>query len=274
MVTWLLQKGIKAHQKCSANISTSQVIRAGIVAQHLAQRGTCLAEEMQSFSFYGRVCAMKGLLQALPQEILCSTLHLLPTDATPSSHASAHLCAVQQSQGKGSGSSTLSTSSLDGTHTAGRIPAYPEAQNAGEMNGSGALHTPWTDSDPASRADAAVQDSSTSDKRPGSSKSEVQNTRKSVGIAEAAIQSTAATAGSADSAGTADSAGSAGTAGSADSAGTAGKRWLLLSDCALPACCAAVQQSTDAHHKFHAMSALAYCLARVKQCLQVSSVGI
>lgn len=48
-----------------------------------------------------------------------------------------------------------------------------------------------------------------------------------------------------------------------------GIAWLLLSDGALPACCAAVQQSTDAHHKFHAVSALAYCLDRIKQCLQV-----
>ena len=45
--------------------------------------------------------------------------------------------------------------------------------------------------------------------------------------------------------------------------------WSLLSDGALPACCAAVQASTDAHHKFHAVSALAFCLDRIKHCLQV-----
>ena len=29
---------------------------------------------MQQFSFYGRVCAMKGLLQALPKDVLCAKL--------------------------------------------------------------------------------------------------------------------------------------------------------------------------------------------------------
>lgn len=48
---------------------------------------------------------------------------------------------------------------------------------------------------------------------------------------------------------------------------------MLLSDGALPACCAAVQQSTDAHHKFHAVSALAFCLDRIRQCLQVRTIS-
>lgn len=45
----------------------------------------------------------------------------------------------------------------------------------------------------------------------------------------------------------------------------------LLSEAALPACCQAVVASTDAHHKFHSISALALCLERIKQCLQVKT---
>ena len=198
---------------------------------------------------------MKGLLQALPKEVLCSSLHLSPTDAPP---ASLQPSEAQPSRGRDSDSKTLSTLPLGTPQTAGRIPSHPVAQATDEMTGPQALHVPQTDPEPTATAATAVQDSATPHQLADSSESEAL--QRSAGKPETATQSTAGTAGSAHPAGT------------AGSAHTAGKAWLLLSDCALPACCAAVQQSTDAHHKFHAVSALAHCLARIKQCLQVSSL--
>ena len=165
----------------------------GIVAQHLAQRNTSLPQEMQQFSFYGRVCAMKGLLQALPQNLLCAQLQQL--SCTPVSDTHSHPTPVSLPQQGAS-------SSRQGDH--GSSGAQHVGSASGELQEQGSSE--------------AQQDDATrrSGKRQGAS-----------------------------------------------------HPWLLLSDGALPACCAAVQQSTDAHHKFHAVSALAYCLDRIKQCLQV-----
>ena len=165
----------------------------GIVAQHLAQRNISLSQEMQQFSFYGRVCAMKGLLQALPEDLLCAQLQQLSRTPVSDTHSDPTPASLLQ-QG--------ALSSRQGDH-----------------GSSGAQHM-------------------------GSTSGQVQEQ----GSSEAQQN---------------------GSARASSNRQAASHPWLLLSDGALPACCAAVQQSTDAHHKFHAVSALAFCLDRIKQCLQV-----
>ncbi|DBA69567.1 TPA: hypothetical protein ACH3X2_012764 [Trebouxia sp. C0005] len=164
----------------------------GIVAQHLAQRNISLSQEMQQFSFYGRVCAMKGLLQALPEDLLCAQLQQLSRTPVSDTHSDPTPASLLQ-QG--------ALSSRQGDH-----------------GSSGAQHM-------------------------GSTSGQVQEQ----GSSEAQQN---------------------GSARASSNRQAASHPWLLLSDGALPACCAAVQQSTDAHHKFHAVSALAFCLDRIKQCLQ------
>ena len=239
----------------------------GIVTQQLSLRGSSLAQEMKQFSFYGRVCAMKGFLQALPKEVLCSKLHMLPAAAALSaSHSSSSPSSYPAAQQSSSSPSS-----------------YPAPQ---QSNGSAPalsslslhIHSPQTDSTASSPANmseghaAAVQASHMhkTDSRRGhhtendaagsfspnrnhthESKSEEQHEQGYARVALPISQDRAS------------------KAGTASTAGTAGSVWMLLSDGALPACCAAVQQSTDAHHKFHAVSALAFCLDRIKQCLQV-----
>lgn len=163
------------------------------MAQHLAQRNTSLPQEMQQFSFYGRVCAMKGLLQALPEDLLCAQLQQLSHTPVSDTHSDPTPMGLRQ-QG------VLSS-------------------RQGMQGSSGAQHV--------ASASRELQDH-------GSSEAQQIGATRPSGKRQGASNP-----------------------------------WLLLSDGALPACCAAVQQSTDAHHKFHAVSALAYCLDRIKQCLQV-----
>ena len=172
----------------------------GIVAQHLAQRNTSLPQEMKQFSFYGRVCAMKGLLQALPQDLLCAQLQQLL--CTPGSDTHSDPTPVSLPQ-QGASSS-----------------------RHGDLGSSGAQHI--------GSASGELQEPGSSEAQQGSSEAQQDDASRASSKRQ-----------------------------------EASNPWLLLSDGALPACCAAVQQSTDAHHKFHAVSALAYCLDRIKQCLQV-----
>lgn len=222
----------------------------GIVARKLSLRGSSLAEEMKQFSFYGRVCAMKGFLQALPKEVLCSKLHMLPAVAPSAPH-----CPPSSSSGWKQDQSDSSAPSLS------RL----------------SLHTPspQTDSTASCSADSRSTDHAAAAEASDTHKTDAQCERTGSGAAQHLIHES----GSEEQGKqkprhealpmSQDEASTAGTTRPAGTAGTAGSAWMLLSHGALPACCAAVQQSTDAHHKFHAMSALAFCLERIKQCLQV-----
>ena len=184
----------------------------GIVAQHLTQRNTSLPQEMKQFSFYGRVCAMKGLLQALPHDLLCAQLRQLSCTPHSDTHSDTH-------------PDTHSDTHSDPTPVS--IPQQDASSGRqGDLGSSGAQHM--------GSASGELQDQGSSEAQPGSTTAQQDDATRA-------------------------------------SSNQQGSRhpWLLLSDGALPACCAAVQQSTDAHHKFHAVSALAYCLDRIKQCLQV-----
>ena len=187
----------------------------GLVAQHLAQRNTSLSQEMKKFSFYGRVCAMKGLLQALPQDLLCAQLQQLSRTPFSATHSDPTPASLPQ-QG--------SSPSRQGRH-----------------GSSGTQHM-------GSASGELLREQGSSEAQQGSAEAQQGSSEAQQGSSEAQQD---------------------------DARGAFSKQqgsshlWLLLSDAALPACCAAVQQSTDAHHKFHAVSALAYCLDRIKQCLQV-----
>ncbi|DBB01023.1 TPA: hypothetical protein ACH3X1_000923 [Trebouxia sp. C0004] len=170
----------------------------GIVAQHLTQRNTSLSKEMQQFSFYGHVCAMKGLLQALPEDLLCAQLQQLSRTPVPETHSDPTSVSLPQ-QGA-------------------------SFSRQGDRGSSGAQHI--------GSASGELQDQ-------GSSEAQQDGATRCSGKQQGASHP-----------------------------------WLLLSDGALPACCAAVQQSTDAHHKFHAVSALAYCLDKIKQCLQAQQAPL
>ena len=236
----------------------------GIVAQQLSLRGSSLAEEMKQFSFYGRVCAMKGFLQALPKEVLCSKLHMLPAaapSASPYPTSPSSCSALQQSNSSAPALSSLSvlahppqTDSTASPSTASMRKVHTAAVQASHMYKTDAQHV---------QAETNAADDFTLGKHQTfESKTEEPSEQGFAHVALPVSQDRASTTGTAGAAGTAHIAGAAGTAGSV---------WMLLSDGALPACCAAVQQSTDAHHKFHAVSALAFCLDRIKQCLQVCS---
>ena len=220
----------------------------GIVARKLTLRGLSLAEEMKQFSFYGRVCAMKGFLQALPKEVLCCKLHMLPAVAPSAPH---HPPSSGSKQDQ-SNSSAPSLSRLS-LHTAA---PQTDSTASSASDSRSTYHAAAVEASDTHKTDAQCE-------RTGGDaaqdlihelRSEEQGKQKQRYVGLPMTQDKASTAGTAGSAGTVDSAGSA---------------WMLLSDGALPACCAAVQQSTDAHHKFHAMSALAFGLERIKQCLQV-----
>lgn len=166
-----------------------------IVMQHLAEQHTSLASEMKKFSFYGHICAMKGLLQALPPSILT-----VPLTAGSSTH-----------QG-----------------TAGT--AEHADRNAPSLQADGSAATSAEADESAAPSIFGEGSTAASLEADGSAAPSIEAERS-----------------------------------------TAPRSWLLLTDGALPACCAAVVAATDAHHKFHAFSALALCLERVKQCLQVGS---
>lgn len=228
----------------------------GIVARKLSLRGSSLAEEMKQFSFYGRVCAMKGFLQALPKEVLCSKVHMLPSVAPLASHCPPSSSSGSKQAHSNSSAPSLSRPSLD-THafqTDSTALSASDSRSTDHAAAAEASDTHKTDAQ-CERTGSDAAQHFTHDLR-----CEEQGKQKPHHDALPMSQDEASTAGTA---GTADSAGTAGSAGSA---------WMLLSDGALPACCAAVQQSTDAHHKFHAMSALAFCLERIKQCLQVCPI--
>ena len=186
----------------------------GLVAQHLAQRNTSLSQEMKQFSFYGGVCAMKGLLQALPQDLLCAQLQQLSRTPFSATHSDPTPASLPQ---QGSSPSRQGRHGSSGTQHMGSA--------AGELREQG--------SSGAQQGSAEAQQGS-SEAQQGSSEAQQDDARRAFSKQQGSSH-----------------------------------LWLLLSDGALPACCAAVQQSTDAHHKFHAVSALAYCLDRIKQCLQV-----
>ena len=232
------------------------VVDEGIVAQQLSQRQSSLAEEMKQFSFYGRVCAMKGFLQALPKEVLCSQLHMLPAAAPLASHSlssPSSYSASNQSNSSVPASSSLSllTHSPQTDSTAPSPTAGTSKDHAAAVQTS---HAQKTDTQHGhAESDAAEASAHSGRYHTRESKLEEQREQGHIHVASQEGVSIA------------------GTAGRAGTAGTAGSTWMLLSDGALPACCAAVQQSTDAHHKFHAVSALAFCLDRIKQCLQVCS---
>ena len=210
----------------------------------LAQQGSSLAGEMRKFSSYGRVCAMKGLLQALPMDVLAAKLcidsHSMPdgtlqhqtlpssqseTAAKPQHYADKRSdgSLLEHTAASSKGETAIDTSrgtaavkQLQKGGVAGSISipmlnstAVVEQHQNGDVPGKGGGSTPDSGRDNHARVDPRASDST----RP----------------------------------------------------------WLLLSDGALPACCEAVRSSTDAHHKFHAVSALALCLERIKQCLQVRS---
>ena len=200
------------------------------MAQHLAQRGTTLAQEMQQFSFYGRVCAMKGLLQALPKSVLCAQLHILPStrasDAQPPRQP---------------GSAHNSTASAVESSAAMQPEAAVAAGSPSKQGATTVSGGPPQARDPVNVPKAASMSQASK---------------------QAKVQQASAPAELGDQLHDVTQQGEV-------PIGAAGLPWLLLSDGGLPACCAAVQQSTDAHHKFHAVSALAYCLDRIKHCLQV-----
>ena len=161
---------------------------------------------------------MKGLLQALPKDLLCAKLHQLPAASMAAPSASP----CQQSPTTWQQDQRLS-------HTQRYGHALSDMQQADALSSRQQPQT-LLDSSHAQQAGAVTEE---------------QQNKESPGP-----QQDGATRRSSSRHGE-------------------GGVWLLLSDGALPACCAAVQQSTDAHHKFHAVSALAYCLDRIKQCLQV-----
>lgn len=191
---------------------------AGIVLNKLAQQGSSLAHEMKKFSFHGRICAMKGLLQAVPQEVLTANLTVNATHVQLSASAS---------------SSRRGVAMFGTSHDVGR-PGAPQrsiGDTSGNASASGSHRTAKGCADPLEQPplQSTVQYlvPSGSDKAAGGHVQGVGQTRVP-------------------------------------------RQWSLLSDGALLACCEAVRDSTDAHHKFHAVSALAFCLDRIKQCLQVT----
>ena len=203
----------------------------GIVAQHLSESSTSLAQEMQQFSFYGRVCAMKGLLQALPEDLLCAKLHVLPNPQPDRSSPSASRAHTN---------SVLPGSQASAPHTRWTdSPGSGDAVSSAMQTQVGAL---------SAAASHARQTDTTC---PRAAAHQAQDKEQDLGVSHSEQDGATSPLGR-------------------SSLGSC--TWLLLSEGALPACCAAVQQSTDAHHKFHAVSALAYCLDRIKQCMQVTGI--
>ena len=211
----------------------------GIVAQHLSQRGSSLPQEMKQFSFYGRVCAMKGFLQALPKAVLCSRLHMLPAGSTSATHHASSSSSAWKHNQSDSSAPDLSCVSLE-AHTAetdGTASSSSANRSKDSTAADKASHAYRTDM----QHGHAAEDLAAHTHHTHESNSEKHSRQEHPNVVQSTSQHLAGTA------------------------------WMLLSDGALPACCAAVQQSTDAHHKFHAVSALAFCLERIKQCLQVRS---
>ena len=224
---------------------------------------------MQQFSFYGRVCAMKGLLQALPKEVLCIRLQLLPAilpSPLPTAPSQAPPPAPHQApplapfQADSSACAQASAATEPRQDVDSLLPAMSRTSLRTSQHSMDA-EAPRTSRQEAQANGIDLFSISQSQSAPNAASTE----------SDASSQPTPKfTPDGQDVSTHYDSAGTAGTAGSAGAVGTA---WLLLSDGALPACCTAVRQSTDAHHKFHAVSALAFCLDRIKQCLQVSSTS-
>ena len=59
---------------CRTRSHTQLTSCAMFVAERLKQRNSTLIQEMQQLSICGCVCAMKGLFQCLPQDVLCVNL--------------------------------------------------------------------------------------------------------------------------------------------------------------------------------------------------------
>ena len=184
----------------------------------LAEQGSSLAQEMKKFSFHGRVCAMKGLLQAVPQEVLTANLtsHGIHVPHAASASSSSGV-AISKTRTDANGACASHLSNGETTSGATASCSHRAADGHAEQ-----LEQPFV----VSLEQSAVPP--VSDRAAG-------------GHAQGHGQMPAG----------------------------APRLWSLLSDGALLACCEAVRDSTDAHHKFHAVSALAFCLDRIKQCLQV-----
>ncbi len=226
----------------------------GIVAQHLTQRNTSLPQEMQQFSFYGRVCAMKGLLQALPQDLLCAQLQQLSRTPATDTHSDTHLdpASVNLPQQGVSSSRQEDHGSSGPEHVSSASGKLQEQGSSEAQQGSSGAHH-------MGNAFGELQEQGPPEAQQGSLKAQQGSS---------GAQHMVSAAGELKDQGSSQAQQDDTTRASSKRQGSSNP-WLLLSDGALPACCAAVQQSTDAHHKFHAVSALAYCLDRVKQCLQV-----
>ena len=230
----------------------------GFVTQHLRRRHSSIASELKKFSFYGHICAMKGLLQALPAAILTAPLSVplsvpasdLITDTllSPQSAQQAH-DSSKASQAADIGteaSSQLQTEDKADNmrHATPNDPTWANTQHHSPAAGSNSSHTISIDlPSSTSTSQARSQTQGTAQVQPATNqKVAVQTDQPQIPHAQQSSKQSAVAA-----------------------------SWSLLSDGALPACCAAVHASTDAHHKFHSVSALAFCLDRIKQCLQVST---
>ena len=224
--------------------------------QHLAEQHSSLASEMKKFSLYGHICAMKGLLQALPSAVLTAPLR----EAT-SPHSKSPATA-----------DSFQPSSPATAATAGAARKLQPSSRATAASANGLQPNSPALAGTAPRASSSHPDSSTTaankapprSSHPSDSQDE-PSTRQDEAKSEAADQND-----SQDSPAHTAKSETGHQVDIRDQHGMAVPgQWSLLSHGALPACCAAVHDSTDAHHKFHAVSALAHCLERLKQCLQV-----
>lgn len=224
--------------------------------QHLAEQHSSLASEMKKFSFYGHICAMKGLLQALPSAVLTAPLR----EATsPRSKSPATADSFQPSS---------PVTAATAGNAAERQPSSPAtAAPANDLQ----PNSPALADNPAG-ASSSHPDSCTT----AADETSPRRSHPSVRQDEPAAKQDEGNSEAADQSDTQISPAHTAKSGAGqqpdikDQYGMAVPgQWSLLSHGALPACCAAVHDSTDAHHKFHAVSALAHCLERLKQCLQV-----
>jgi len=216
------------------------------VAQRLFQRSSTLVQEMQRFSFYGRICAMKGLLQALPKDLLCAQLHgslsASRSDTQLDHYSSLSSLTVANNERHSVCDETMVSHAA--RTDAPVSSAAHQAESTPPLDSSKASHVQHMDT----QIDDTVPQPASTDG--ASSRQADQGSSQHSDLGSSDAQQDAASR-------------------PVDRADNGRETWLLISDAALPACCAAVQQSTDTHHKFHAVSALAYCLDRIKQCLQV-----
>lgn len=222
--------------------------------QHLGRQHSSIASELKKFSFYGHICAMKGLLQALPATILTAPFSVLlsvpasdlvtDTLLSPQSDQQAHLTQAADIGTEASSQLQTEDKADNMRHATPNDPTWANTQHHPPAAGSNSSHTISTDLPSSTNTlQARSQTQGTAQVQPATNqKGAVQTDQPQIPHAQQSSKQSAVAA-----------------------------SWSLLSDGALPACCAAVHASTDAHHKFHSVSALAFCLDRIKQCLQVST---